>query len=115
MAKVVLSNLSKKYGDFFAANNKKVSILLMPANKKHALDLQTAKKCSENNTAIGFMFSEYLKLGKYKKAQAFRELKKTLKLCKKAKTKVAFYSWASGFFELRKKKDLESIYAVLKA
>jgi RNase P/RNase MRP subunit p30 len=101
--------------NFFAANNKKVSVLLMPAKERHSMDLQTAKKCSENNTTVGFLFSEYLKLGKYQRAQAFRELKKTLKLCKKAKTSTAFFSWASNFFELRKKKDMESVCALLKA
>ncbi len=98
----------------FAANSKKVSFLILPNNKKHAFDLQTAKKCAENNVKIGFVFSDFLKMGKYKKAKNFREIQKSLKLCNKTKIRAEFFSLSEDKNNLRKKEDMDSILKILK-
>ncbi len=97
----------------FAANNKKVSVLILPAKKKHSFDLQTAKKCYENKTSVGIIFSDYLSLSEYEKAKAFTELARTLKLCKKAKAKTIVLSGAKNFYELRKVSDMNSLIKIL--
>ena len=66
-----------------------------------------AKLASENNTAIGFSFSNIL-AEKKRRARLFGRLMQNIQLCKKFGTKMVLASFASKPYQMRAAHDLEA-------
>lgn len=98
----------------FAANNKKVDLLLMPAgNERNEFDFATARVAKNNGLKIGILFSEFLNSENDKKNRLFRNYLTVAKFCNKLELPMIVFSGAGKAADLRCIEDLSAFSEML--
>lgn len=98
----------------FAVSNKKVSFLLHATSAgKPEFDTALCTLARQNNVFIAILFSDFLNQKNFNNSLLLKNYLFALKLCKKKKVPVAFFSGASKPEELRQVKDLASFAVML--
>ena len=91
----------------FGVTNKNIDLLLCPVTeKKFEFDTAITQTAFENNKPIALLFSQFLDLQGIKRANLFRNYFFALKLCKKFKIPMLFFSGAKNENQLRSPKNL---------
>ena len=91
----------------------KANYLLQPSNEKQFFDLGLAKKLSDNDTTVVFMFEDFLSKNSFDRHLYWKNYLEVVNYCKKKKTKFIVASGSTEFTTLKHRKVRQSLMQLL--